>query len=85
MKKAQVISPEVNGYENYTQIFLEDMLENITDAFSLVNKEWNKNWKVSLSNAFLDDNPTDNSADETADGNGGLNDTNVDEVERGNA
>ena len=84
MKKAQVISPEVNGYENYTQIFLDDMLENITDAFSKVNKRWNKNWKVTLSNAFLDDNPSDVSADETADENGGLNDTDVDEVERGN-
>ena len=60
------------------------MLENITDAFSKVNDRWNKNWKVSLSNAFLDDNPTDERADETADENGGLNDTNVDEVEREN-
>ena len=83
MKKAQVISPEVNGYENYTQIFLDDMLENITDTFSKVNERWKKDWKVSLSNAFLDDNPSDERADKTADGNGGLNDTNVDEVERG--
>lgn len=78
MKKAQVISPEVNGYENYTQIFLDDMLENIKDAFSKVNEKWNRNWKVSLSNAFLDDNPTDVSAVESADENVGLNDTNMD-------
>lgn len=84
MKKAQVISPEVNGYENYTQIFLDDMLENITDAFNRVNEKWDRHWKVTLSNAFLDDNPTDYSADDSADENGGLNDTNVDEVERGN-
>lgn len=78
MKKAQVISPEINGYENYTQIFLDDMLENIKDAFSKVNEKWNRNWKVSLSNAFLDDNPTDVSAVESADENVGLNDTNMD-------
>lgn len=79
MKKAQVISPEVNGYENYTQIFLDDMLENIKDAFSKVNEKWGRDWKVTLSNAFKDDNPSIKMADETADSNGGLNDTNMDD------
>lgn len=85
MKKAQVISPEVNGYENYTQIFLDDMLENITDAFTRVNEKWNRDWKVTLSNAFLDDNPTMQTADDSADSNGGSMSQNVDsEDERGN-
>ena len=57
MKRAQVISAEVNGYENYTQIFLDDMIEQIKDTFERVNARWNRNWKVSLSDAFKDDNP----------------------------
>ena len=85
MKKAQVISPEVNGYENYTQIFLDDMVENITDAFERVNEKWNKNWKVSLSNAFMDDNASMETAEDSADSNGGLMHQNEDsENERGN-
>ena len=85
MKKAQVISPEVNGYENYTQIFLDDMLENITDAFERVNEKWNKNWKVSLSNAFMDDNASMETAEDSADSNGGSMHQNEDsENERGN-
>ena len=85
MKKAQVISPEVNGYENYTQIFLDDMLKNITDTFERVNEKWGRDWKVSLSNAFLDDNPSDDSAVESADGNGGSMSQNEDsDNERGN-
>ena len=85
MKKAQVISPEINGYENYTQIFLDDMLENITDAFSKVNEKWNKNWKVTLSNAFMDDNASMETAEDSADSNGGLMSQNEDsENERGN-
>ena len=84
MKKAQVISPEVNGYENYTQIFLDDILENITDAFERVNEKWNKNWKVTLSNAFMDDNASMETAEESADSNGGLMHQNEDsENERG--
>ena len=84
MKKAQVISPEVNGYENYTQIFLDDMLENITDTFSKVNEKWNKNWKVTLSNAFMDDNASMETAEDSADSNGGLMSQNEDsENERG--
>ena len=84
MKKAQVISPEVNGYENYTQIFLDDMLENITDAFSKVNEKWNKNWKVTLSNAFMDDNASMETAEDSADSNGGSMSQNEDsENERG--
>lgn len=78
MKKAQVISPEVNGYENYTQIFLDDMLENITDAFERVNEKWNKNWKVTLSNAFMDDNASMETAEDSADSNGGLMSQNED-------
>ena len=85
MKKAQVISPEVNGYENYTQIFLDDMLENITDAFERVNEKWNKNWKVTLSNAFMDDNASMETAEDSADSNGGSMSQNEDsENERGN-
>lgn len=85
MKKAQVISPEVNGYENYTQIFLDDMLENITDAFNRVNEKWDRDWKVTLSNAFMDDNPSMESADDSADSNGGSMSQNEDrENERGN-
>lgn len=60
MKRAQVISAEVNGYENYTQIFLDDMLSSISDAVEKVNSRWDRDWKVSLSNAFKDDSPTDN-------------------------
>ena len=71
MKKAQVISPEVNGYENYTQIFLDDMLENITDAFERVNEKWDRQWKVTLSNAFMDDNASMETAEESAGSNGG--------------
>ena len=78
MKKAQVISPEVNGYENYTQIFLDDMLENITDAFERVNEKWDRQWKVTLSNAFMDDNASMKTADESADSNGGLMSQNED-------
>lgn len=59
MKRAQVISAEVNGYENYTQIYLTDLLENVRSAFDKVNQKWNRNWKVSLSDAFEDDNPTE--------------------------
>ena len=83
MKKAQVISPEVNGYENYTQIFLDDMLENITDTFSKVNEKWNKNWKVTLSNAFMDDNASMETAEESADSNGGLMSPNEDSENEG--
>ena len=84
MKKAQVISPEVNGYENYTQIFLDDMVENITDAFERVNEKWNKNWKVTLSNAFKDDNASMETAENSADSNGGSMHQNEDsENERG--
>lgn len=57
MKRAQVISAEVNGYENYTQIYLTDLLQNVRSAFDKVNQKWNRNWKVSLSDAFADDNP----------------------------
>lgn len=59
MKRAQVISAEVNGYENYTQIYLTDLLENVRSAFDKVNQKWNREWKVSLSDAFTDDNPPD--------------------------
>lgn len=57
MKRAQVISAEVNGYENYTQIYLTDLLQNVRSAFDKVNQKWNRDWKVSLSDAFNDDNP----------------------------
>ena len=60
MKRAQVISAEVNGYENYTQIFLDDMLSNITDTIEKVNVRWDRDWKVTLNNAFKDDSPKDN-------------------------
>lgn len=60
MKRAQVISAEVNGYENYTQIFLDDMLSNISDAVEKVNARWDRDWKVTLNNAFEDDSPKDN-------------------------
>ena len=59
MKKAQVISAEVNGYENYTQIFLDDMIENITKTFNEVNERFGTNWSVELSQAFQDDNPNE--------------------------
>ena len=55
MKRAQVISAEVNGYENCTQIFLDDMLKNIKDTFDAVNERWDRNWSVELSVAFSDD------------------------------
>lgn len=55
MKRAQVISAEVNGYENYTQIFLDDMLKNIKATFDAVNERWDRNWSVELSVAFDDD------------------------------
>ena len=84
MKKAQVISPEVNGYENYTQIFLDDMISTIQETFSKVNEKWGRNWNVSLSNAFMDDNPSDDIADVSADEKDGLNDTNENEPEGGN-
>ena len=84
MKKAQVISPEVNGYENYTQIFLDDMLENIMDAFERVNEKWDRQWKVTLSNAFMDDNASMETAEDSADSNGGSKSQNEDsENERG--
>lgn len=60
MKRAQVISAEVNGYENYTQIFLDDMLSHISDTVEKVNARWDRDWKVSLNNAFKDDSPIDN-------------------------
>ena len=60
MKRAQVISAEVNGYENYTQIFLDDMLSNISDTIEKVNARWDRDWKVTLNNAFEDDSPKDN-------------------------
>ena len=59
MKRAQVISAEVNGYENYTQIFLDDMIGQITDTFERVNGRWKRDWKVRLSDAFKDDNPNE--------------------------
>ena len=33
------------------------MLEQIKDTFERVNAHWNRDWKVSLSYAFKDDNP----------------------------
>ena len=60
MKRAQVISAEVNGYENYTQIFLDDMMTNISDTIEKVNARWDRDWKVTLNNAFKDDSPADN-------------------------
>lgn len=60
MKRAQVISAEVNGYENYTQIFLDDMLSNISETIEKVNTRWGRDWKVTLNNAFKDDSPIDN-------------------------
>ena len=83
MKKAQVISPEVNGYENYTQIFLDDMLENITDAFERVNEKWDRQWKVTLSNAFMDDNASMETAEDSADSNGGSMSQNEDSENEG--
>lgn len=67
MKRAQVISAELNGYENYTQIFLDDMLKNIREAFDAVNARWGREWKVRLSEAFLDDNPVYEGEDSSAD------------------
>ena len=67
MKRAQVISAELNGYENYTQIFLDDMLKNIRESFNAVNARWDRDWKVRLSEAFTDDNPVDAGADSSAD------------------
>ena len=61
MKRAQVISAEVNGYENYTQIYLTDLLQNVRSTFDKVNQKWDRNWKVSLSDAFKDDNPQEDS------------------------
>lgn len=69
MKRAQVISAELNGYEDYTQIFLDDMLKNIREAFDAVNARWGRDWKVRLSVAFQDDNPVDAGADSSADEN----------------
>ena len=57
MKRAQVINAEVNGYENYTQIYLTDLLTNVREAFDKVNKKWDRNWTVDISDAFKDDNP----------------------------
>ena len=57
MKRAQVINAEVNGYENYTQIYLNDLLYNVKEAFDKVNKKWDRNWTVNISDAFKDDNP----------------------------
>ena len=59
MKRAQVISAEVNGYENYTQIFLDDMLSNISGTIEKVNARWDRDWKVTRDNAFKDDSPKD--------------------------
>lgn len=67
MKRAQVISAELNGYENYTQIFLDDMLKNIRETFDAVNARWGREWKVRLSKAFIDDNPVDEGEDSSAD------------------
>lgn len=67
MKRAQVISAELNGYENYTQIFLDDMLKCIRQAFDEVNARWGREWKVRLSVAFIDDNPVDVGEDLSAD------------------
>lgn len=60
MKRAQVISAEVNGYENYTQIFLDDMVSNISSTVEKINARWDRDWKVTLNNAFKDDSPADN-------------------------
>lgn len=64
MKRAQVISAEVNGYENYTQIYLTDLLDNVRSAFDKVNQKWGRDWKVSLSDAFEDDNPTEDTPED---------------------
>ena len=57
MKRAQVINAEVNGYENYTQIYLNDLLSNVKEAFDKVNEKWDRNWTADISDAFKDDNP----------------------------
>lgn len=84
MKKAQVINAEVNGYENYTQIFLDDMLKCITHAFDRVNSRWNRNWKVTLSDPFKDDNPVNVSNETLTDESlkESLNESLNEEVER---
>ena len=56
------------------------MISTIQETFSKVNEKWGRNWNVTLCNAFMDDNPSDDIADESADSIGGLNDTNVDEI-----
>ena len=61
MKRAQVINAEVNGYENYTQIYLNDLLSNVRQAFNKVNEKWDRNWTVDISDAFNDDNPVSDS------------------------
>lgn len=62
MKRAQVINAEVNGYENYTQIFLNDMLANAETFITQVNEKFNKNWRVRLNQAFMDDDDVDSDA-----------------------
>ena len=52
-----MINAEVNGYENYTQIYLNDLLYNVRQAFNKVNEKWDRNWTVDISDAFKDDNP----------------------------
>lgn len=57
VKKAQVNSLEIYGYENYSQLCLSEMLDSFTEFFDRVNEKYNTNISVKLSKAFMDDSP----------------------------
>ena len=58
MKRAQVINAEVNGYENYTQSYVDDMLECVLKMVQETNDKYGTNWEVELCEYYKDDNAT---------------------------
>ena len=58
MKRAQVINAEVNGYENYTQSYVDDMLECVQKMVQETNDKYGTNWEVELCEYYKDDNAT---------------------------
>lgn len=62
VKKAQVNSLEIYGYENYSQLCLSEMLDSFTEFFDNVNEKFGTNISVKLNQAFIDDSPKNDTA-----------------------
>ena len=64
VKKAQVNSLEIYGYENYSQLCLSEMLDSFKEFFDNVNEKYGTDISVKLNQAFLDDSPENGTVQE---------------------